>query len=279
MAELKRMGKGDVTHFPIISDSDLQKLYFSIHMSTLTPQGLFNKVHFDARLYFCRRRNKNMYSMTQDTFYIVNDENTGRKYVEKVVDEMTKNRRFGKEASSGLMPETPDSPFCHVASFESYISKLHPGNARIWQRPKDTFNAEDQIWYCNVPVGEKKLSSFMSGLSKSVGLSKSYTNHSIRATGATILSKGMYGLAHVMAVTGHKSVQSLSVYQRVSSDEKIQMADMLFKNIVPVPKNVLPALPSTEQLGSSMPPAGSENVMAPALPSTERPTIMRPIPF
>ncbi|KAK3099023.1 hypothetical protein FSP39_025339 [Pinctada imbricata] len=116
----------------------------------------------------------------------------------------------------------------------------------------------------------------MSGLSKSVGLSKSYTNHSIRATGATILSKGMYGPAHVMAVTGHKSVQSLSVYQRLSNDEKIQMAYTLFKNIVPVSKNVLPALPSTEQLGSIMPPAGSENVMAPALPSTERPAIMPP---
>ena len=107
MAELKRLGKGDVTHFPIISDSDLQKLYSSIHMSTLTPQGLLNKVHFDVRLFFCRRGNENMYAMTKDTFHVVTDENTGRKYVEKIVDEMTKNHRFDKEASSGVMPETP----------------------------------------------------------------------------------------------------------------------------------------------------------------------------
>ena len=36
-----------------------------------------------------------------------------------------------------------------------------------------------------------------------------------------------------MSVTGHKSVQSLSVYQRVSDEEKIQMGESLGMNIVP----------------------------------------------
>ena len=64
--------------------------------------------------------------------------------------------------------------------------------------------------------------SYMSDLRKSCNLSQLYTNHSIRATGATVLSKGMYGPAQIMAVTGHKYVQSLSVYQRVDDDEKLQ---------------------------------------------------------
>ena len=136
---------------------------------------------------------------------------------------------------------------------------------RLWQRPKDTFEAEDQVWYCNVPIGEKKLSSFMTTLRKSVGLSKVYTNHSIRATGTTILSKGMFGPAQVMAVTGHKSVQNLSVYQRVSNEEKIKMADTLFQNVVPV----LPALPPAEELPCIMPPST-------AVPTIERPAIMPP---
>ena len=37
-----------------------------------------------------------------------------------------------------------------------------------------------------------------------------------------------------MSVTGHKSVQSLSVYQRVSDEEKIQMGESLGMNIVPI---------------------------------------------
>jgi hypothetical protein len=46
-------------------------------------------------------------------------------------------------------------------------------------------------------------------------LSQIYTNHSIRATGATILGRNC-SMAQIMAVTGHKSASSVAVYQRVS---------------------------------------------------------------
>ena len=52
-------------------------------------------------------------------------------------------------------------------------------------------------------------------------LSQIYTNHSIRATGATILGRNCsMPMAQIMAVTGHKSASSVAVYQRVSSKEK-----------------------------------------------------------
>jgi hypothetical protein len=48
-----------------------------------------------------------------------------------------------------------------------------------------------------------------------------------------ILSKNMYGPAQIMAVTaGHKSVQSLPVYQRVDNEEKIRMGQTLSENLV-----------------------------------------------
>jgi integrase len=50
-------------------------------------------------------------------------------------------------------------------------------------------------------------------------LSQIYTNHSIRATGATIIGRNC-SMAQIMAVTGHKSASSVAVYQRVSSKEK-----------------------------------------------------------
>ena len=43
--------------------------------------------------------------MTKYTFQVDTDENTGRKVVKKVVDDQTKNRRFDKESSSGIMPD------------------------------------------------------------------------------------------------------------------------------------------------------------------------------
>ena len=42
-----------------------------------------------------------------------------------------------------------------------------------------------------------------------------------------------------MAVTGHKSVSSLAVYQRLSDDEKIAMGETLAKSLDPTTKSVV----------------------------------------
>lgn len=52
VAELQKMGKDKVEHRPLISHSDLKKLYESIHSNYDTPVGLYNKVQFDVRLFF-----------------------------------------------------------------------------------------------------------------------------------------------------------------------------------------------------------------------------------
>jgi hypothetical protein len=75
-AETKRVGKGDVEHYPISSESDIQKLYTSMHLSINTPQGLFNKVQFDIRMLFCRRGNENKQEMNKNTFQVFVDERT-----------------------------------------------------------------------------------------------------------------------------------------------------------------------------------------------------------
>lgn len=100
------------------------------------------------------------------------------------------------------------SPFCPVQSFELYISKLHPDLDRLWQRPLGFVTDNMTVWYS---VGPKTLTMFMSDLSRKCDFDQIYTNHSIKATGATMLSKGMDGPSQIMAVTGHKSVQSLTL--------------------------------------------------------------------
>ena len=73
-----------------------------------------------------------------------------------------------------------------------------------------------------------------------------YTNHSIRATGATILGLGRNcSMAQIMAVTGHKSASSVAVYQRVSSKEKQVMGDIITSSV----RGEQPS-----QLSSIMPP-------------------------
>lgn len=68
----------------------------------------------------------------------------------------------------------------------------------------------------------------MSDLSRKRNLDQIYTNHSIRATGAT-MSKEMHGPSQTMAVAGHKYIQSLTVYPRVDKEEEIRMGHSNFE--------------------------------------------------
>ena len=63
----------------------------------------------------------------------------------------------------------------------------------------------------------------MGRLSKACGLSDYYTNHCIRVTRITNFKKNRFTDSQIMAVSGHKSIQSLALYQRVSDDEKLMM--------------------------------------------------------
>ena len=167
----------------------------------------------------------------------------------------TRNKQKISGQSNTCIFFLADSPYCSGRSFELYMSRLHPENNKLWQRPRASFFSTDDIWYCNEPVGEKKLTVFMSELSKSAPLSQIYTNHSIRATGPTILSKNKYGPVQIMAVTGHKSVQSLTVYyKRVDNEEKIRMGQTLSENLVKK-SNQTAALPSTAVLALPAPDA------------------------
>ncbi|VDI53440.1 Hypothetical predicted protein, partial [Mytilus galloprovincialis] len=107
------------------------------------------------------------------------------------MDKLTKNHRCfnDKENVTAIMPEQHDSPSCEVAAFQKYISKLHPKCNRLWQRSPRSFYDDSASWNCNSPVGRDTLAQFMNKLSNLCLLSQVDTNHSIRATGATILTE------------------------------------------------------------------------------------------
>jgi hypothetical protein len=67
MTEIKAAEKGEVEHYPKIEQADLQKMYGSVHLDCKTPTGLANLVQLNIRLYFCRRGNENMHTMTKTT--------------------------------------------------------------------------------------------------------------------------------------------------------------------------------------------------------------------
>ena len=56
-------------------------------------RSLAATVQFDVRFYFARTVGENMLKMTEDWFEVIKDEKIGLKYVFKVVDKETENRK------------------------------------------------------------------------------------------------------------------------------------------------------------------------------------------
>ena len=224
--------------------TDLQILYNSLLMDPDRGAAeLQRKVQFDIRYYFCRRGCENIYDMTKSTFALAMNPETGIAYVFKCQDEMQKNH---KEANNpiitGFMPQILDnitgSPhkMCPVRSYKNYIGHLNERCQYLWQTPNPAaFKRGDPVWYKNKRVGENKISCYMTELSKDANLSRRYTNHCIRVSGTTNLTRAQFSANQIMAVTGHKSVNSLAMYQWVQSDEKLMMGISLASNLFQTP--------------------------------------------
>ena len=127
----------------------------------------------------------------------MHDEEIKITYVKKVEDEMTKNHHENdqQEIITGFIPQLLQSDgtphkLCPMRSFENYLSNLNQGTEKLWQHPwMSSYNKGLIPWYSKSSVGKNPHSTFMQDLSQEVGLSRIYTNHSIRVTGTTNLTR------------------------------------------------------------------------------------------
>ena len=79
---------------------------------------------------------------------------------------------------------------CPVHSYTNYTGNLNELNNYLWQAVNDAaYEKGTPNWFKNQPLGENRIATFMSDLSKKAGLSRVYTNHCIRVTRATNLSQ------------------------------------------------------------------------------------------
>ena len=262
-----------------------------------SAEHLQRKVQFDIRLYFCRRGSENMDKMQKDHFNIDFNHDTEEWFVRKVKDELTKNHRSMEQIVSGIMPENKTDPLCPVKSFREYMSHLHPENKYLWQYPLQNVDPKKpDIWYGKTYIGRNPLSKFMSDVSEKCGLSRIYTNHSIRVTGCTVLTRCRFSESEIMSVSGHKSVQSLAIYQKTKDAQKINMGKVLFqsmtkdeseidinpelKAVIRNKKKVENPMPATTPVTKEQPVMAvqSENAMTPAVKELPN-TSMELVPF
>ena len=207
-------GKGFVKHHDAISVPDIRKMYnHEFLFNANTPMGLVNKVFFEIVLYFCRRGQENLTELSVDDFEIVCMDD-GRKYVSKCTSELTKNHQGDSSESEGTGGKmfSTGTDLCPVASFEKYLSKRPQDYNRLFLHPKDAFSDGDSVWYRKEAMGRDYLGGMMKKYSKTANLSKTYTNHCIRATCITILNHCGFESRHITTVSGHRNQQSLASY-------------------------------------------------------------------
>ena len=102
-----------------------------------------------------------------------------------------------------------------MASLKLYLSKLNGDCDRFYQKAKcnKKFDPKrDDVWFTVNPIGINTLGNFMKKISKRLALSVTYTNHCIRATCVTEMTRAGYEARQIMKVTGHKSAESLKSY-------------------------------------------------------------------
>ena len=229
----KLEGKDTSRHHPVIPYSDLEKILAVDAFNIQNPEELQMKVFFDLQYFFARRGRENLRNLKPSHFKTGIDD-AGVRYVEMAINESTKNHPTTDDnIQKHRMYETKE-PNCPVHSFNLYISKLEPQSPQFYCKRKtgEKFHpSSDEIWYTKVPLGINTLGNMMKKISNKLNLSDTFTNHSIRATVITVLSKNGFESREIMRVTGHKSETSLRSYDRDNTSErKRQISNTLALN-------------------------------------------------
>ena len=224
--DLKQQGKQNVEHKPDISTQDLQKLKYHPVLSPSTPLGLLRNVWLHTTLYWCRRGHEGQRNLTSSSFKFLKDENN-RPYATMTHDELTKNHHGGvgdveSFEKEGRLYQTTDDPSDGFNALQFYISKLNPECTAFFQYPKRKWSPSNSIWYENRPLGIQKLGTMMKEMSEAAGLSKKYTNHSVRAMAINLWSNAGLSNRHIMAISGHRNEQSLRSYNTHPSSAQLQ---------------------------------------------------------
>lgn len=234
LKHIRSLGKGETSHYPEIEPEDLQKLYSSFDIED--PYGLQHKVWFDIMFQLVRRGRENLKAMKKNTFAVEVDA-TGKKYIYQRTGEADKNHNVNDNSfdtiGEGRIYETNTSK-CPVKSFEKYLSHLNPACDSLWQRPRDAKYVITNVWYCNIPVGEKMLGNMMPNMCKKYSLSKRYTNHCLRVTSLQLLEDQNIEGRHIIRISGHKNVESIKSYARtLSTSRKRNISSILSSSIAP----------------------------------------------
>ena len=224
-----------VEHKRTITDDDWKKIadYFGDVETTCDPRKLSSYVWFLVSSHFCLRGGEIQAKLRKQDLKFEKDGEEVRIILS--TDFMTKNHRGGLKGSETTTSGCIKDP-TQVRVMERYLGKLHPGLDRLFQRAACSpgmIMSDSSCWFYKSPLSHNKLDGMMKLISESAALSFSYTNHCLRATSITHMKRCGVEDRKICTVTGHKNVNSLAAYDRVTSAESRHFADAIDLKVTP----------------------------------------------
>ena len=221
--DLHSKGVGtSVRHTSIFSSEDEAKLWETGVLADTSPKSLQRAVFYYIGKRFCIRGGEEQRKLGPSQFL-----RTENPDCYTYVEHGSKNRNGGigqvrQENKCVHCYSVPDkAPQCLVFLLDLYFSKL-PKYAFekdiLYCRPKTKTPLEGP-WYDFSPVGRNKLGTMVKDMCQDAGIAPR-TNHSLRATGATALFQANVPERIIQKTTGHRSLDSLRTYERISSGQE-----------------------------------------------------------
>ncbi len=196
-----------------------------------TPKVLLDTMVFMCGMYFALRSGQEHRDLQLSQIELVQPSSGSPHLV--YTENTSKNNKGGMaqrklEAKQVIHHANLNNPSrCFVSLFQLYCQHCPP------DRKNDAFyltplrNPKGPVWYSSVPVGHNTLGQTVKSLCKAAGIDGFKTNHSLRVTTATRLFECGADEQLIMARTGHRSIQGVRSYKRISDGQRHALSDML----------------------------------------------------
>ena len=144
---------------------------------------------------------------------------------------------------------------CHVALLDAYFSKLPEGDIFYVRPVSDAqFAANPEKWFTSLPIGKNSLSTMLKKMCAEAGVAGKKTNNSLRAYAATELFNTGIPEKVIQERSGHRSLEGLRKYERVSEQQRQDA----YKTLAPYSRPCVPSETNSENLPvSSLAPSSS----------------------
>ena len=255
---------------PVVSKSDEEKLWETGVLNTSTPVGLQRAVFYYVGKVCCIRGGEEQRNLKHSQFkrysnpdrYIYSEHGSKNHNggffqldVEKKNVSIFRNEEAGKR--------------CLVDLLDNYLKRLSPGAIEkelFYCKPLENFR-KDGPWYCVQPRGKHYLNNMVKAMFSEAKISGDFTNHSLRATGATELFQSEAPEKVIQGITGHRSIQALRQYERVGDLQKKAACNILTgASLQNYPKEV-EKMNKSDNTGDQQPQVPTEkNLITSAMP-------------